>query len=212
MPVETPPWGPSRSRIMTSSETTWPSTKRQLALRRFSLTLMGLETPPWVPAGSVLTLSAAATWPWVVARSCLMTFSQTASHLASSTMLSALLRSLITLTDSATTLLATPRFSIILSPLQTPPLVMSRSRLMTRTHSASPTTTWQLALRRCSITLMAVKTQSWVQGQDKTWSLASITLTSATSLVPSTQSETHFRTKAIRSASATYRTGTGPGP
>ena len=31
-----------------------------------------------------------------------------------------------------------------------------------------PTTTRQLAVRRSLITLMAVRTQSWVQGQDKT--------------------------------------------
>ena len=37
---------------------------------------------------------------------------------------------------------------------------------------------------------MAVKTQPWVQVQDnQTWSLASITLTSVTSLVPSTGDE-----------------------
>ena len=40
------------------------------------------------------------------------------------------------------------------------------------------------AVQRCSIILMAFRTQSWVQGQDKTWSLATITLTWANSLVP----------------------------
>ena len=36
------------------------------------------------------------------------------------------------------------------------------------TGAALPITTWQLALRRCSITLVAVRTQPWVQGQDQT--------------------------------------------
>ena len=35
-------------------------------------------------------------------------------------------------------------------------------------ETALPITTRQLALRRSSITLMAVRTQPWVQGQDKT--------------------------------------------
>src|SRR5882724_10230687 len=128
---------------------------------------------------------------------------------ARSTTLSAPLRSLVTLTDSATTLLATTRFSLTCTPLKTQPLVMSRSRLMTRADSVWPTTTRQLALRRSSITLMAVRTQSWVQGQDQTSSLASITLTSATSLVPPVVSAT----KPVRSASATSRrTDSGPQP
>ena len=51
------------------------------------------------------------------------------------------------------------------------------------TGSGLPISTRQLALWRSSITLLVVRTQPWVQGQDQTWSLASITLTSATSLV-----------------------------
>src|SRR5881392_1289037 len=164
-PPATPPWGPKRSKIMTTPETAKQTATRQLALRRSFLTVM-----------------------------------------APSTTLSAPLRSLITLTDSATTLLATPRFSLMLSALKTPPLVMSRSRLMTLMEWVWPTTTQQLAVRRSSITLMAVRTQPWGQGQDQTWSRAPITLTSATSSVPSPLM------KAVRSASATFRTGTGPGP
>ena len=62
--------------------------------------------------------------------------------------------------------------------LRIQPLVISRSRIMTQVETAMPTTTRQLALRRSQITLMAVRTQPWVQGQDQTCSLASITLTS----------------------------------
>ena len=57
-----------------------------------------------------------------------------------------------------TTLLASPRFSLISSPMETPPLVMSRSRLMTRPEAVLPTTMQQLAVRRSSVTLMAVIT------------------------------------------------------
>src|SRR6266566_408216 len=195
---------PLCSIIMTRAQTDLPTLITLLAITRFSATSTDRATAPLAMTRFLTMLSPVISLPLVMPRSRVMTCPQTA--LPPSTTLSAPLRSLITLTDSATTLLATPRFSIILSPLQTPPLVMSRSRLMTGMGSALPTTTWQLALWRCSITLMAVKTQSWVQGQDQTWSLASITLTSAPSLVPSTQSET------IRSASATSRTGTGPGP
>src|SRR6266481_9222676 len=123
MRVQTPPWGPARSDLMTAPETGLQSATAQLALRRSFLTVM-----------------------------------------APSTTLSAPLRSLITLTDSATTLLATPRFSLIRSPLKTPPLVMSRSRLMTLVDPVWALTTRQLAVRRFSITLMAVRTQAWVQG------------------------------------------------
>ena len=49
---------------------------------------------------------------------------------------------------------------------------------------------------------------AWVQGQDQTWPLASITLTSATSLVRDPVG-THFPTKTLRSASATSRTERG---
>ena len=123
-----------------------------------------------------------------------------------STMLSALLRSTITSVDSVTTPLAIPRSSIIKLPLRIPRLVISRSRVMTRVEVALPITTRQLALRHSQITLRVVRTQPWVQGQDQTSTLASITLTSATLLVPTPT------TKAIPSASATSRTGTGPGP
>ena len=102
------------------------------------------------------------------------------------TALLAPLRSRITRPDSATTPLAIPRSSIIKLPLRIPRLVISRSRVMTRVEAALPITTRQLALRRSQITLLVVRTQPWVQGQDQTSSLASITLTSATSLVPST--------------------------
>ena len=88
--------------------------------------------------------------------------------LAGLTMLSAPMRSLITLTDTATTLLATTRFSSMLMALQTPPLVITRSGIMTRMHSVWPTTTRQLALRHSSIMLMAVRTQPLGTGQDKT--------------------------------------------
>src|SRR4029077_13273130 len=86
---------------------------------------------------------------------------------------------------------------------------MSRSRLMTRLDRVMPISTRQLALRQCIVTLLVVQTQSWVQGQDQTWPLASITLTSANSLVttrgpPST-------TKNLRSVSPTSRLmGSGP--
>ena len=101
-------------------------------------------------------------------RSCLMTSLQTASHLAGTTMLSAPMRSLVTLTDTATMLLAPTRFSSMLMALQTPPLVIIRSGIMTRMHSVWPITTRQLALWRSSVTLMAVRTQPSVQAQDKT--------------------------------------------
>src|SRR5260370_30281843 len=56
---------------------------------------------------------------------------------------------------------------------------------------------------------MVVRTQSWVQGQDQTWSLASITLTSANSLVTTTGAPSP--TKTLRSASPTSRLmGSGP--
>src|SRR5882757_6721936 len=122
------------------------------------------------------------------------------------TALTALLRSTITITDSVTMLLAIPRSSEISLALQTQLLVILRSRLMTRVEAALPITTRQLALRRSSSTLRGVRTPPWVQGQDQTSTLASITLTSATSLVPSRA------TKTVPSASATSRTGTGPGP
>ena len=93
---------------------------------------------------------------------------QTASHLAGTTMLLAPVRSLITLMDTATTLLAMTRFSSMLSALQTPPSVITRSGIMTRMRSAWPITTRQLALWRSSITLMAVRTQRSAQEQDKT--------------------------------------------
>src|SRR6476620_5005649 len=134
---------------MTRPETVLPTTTRQLALRRSERTLIRMETPLLGPA-----------------RSRIMTTPET--PLATSTALSAAVRSLLTLTDSATTLLATQRFSSIQSPLKTPPLVMLRSRLMTRADSVLPTTTWQLAVRRSSITLMAARTQPWAQGQDQT--------------------------------------------
>ena len=51
-------------------------------------------------------------------------------------------------TDSVTMLLAIPRSLEISMPLRTPPLVISRLRIMTRLQTAMPTTTWQLALRR----------------------------------------------------------------
>src|SRR6266496_5546658 len=98
--------------------------------------------------------------------SCLMTSSQTASHLAGTIMLSAPVLSLVSLTDTATTLLATTRFSSMLSVLQTPPLVITRSGIMTRMHSVWAITTRQLALWRSSITLMVVRTQPWVTGRD----------------------------------------------
>src|SRR2546421_8281528 len=82
---------------------------------------------------------------------------------------------------------------------------------MTRLEPALPITTWQLAVRRCLITLLVVRTQSWVQGQDQTWPLASITLTWANSLVTTT--EPPSPTKTLRSASPTSRwTGSGLQP
>src|SRR5437016_8758915 len=52
---------------------------------------------------------------------------------------------------------------------------------------------------------MAFRTQSWVQGQEITWSLVALTLTWANSLVPPSP------TKTVRSASPTSRlTGSGP--
>src|SRR4029077_20062279 len=146
---------------------------------------MAIQTPPLVMLRSIGTLPPAATRPWVMMRSCLMAPSQTASHLVGTTLLLAPMRSLVTLTDTATTLLAPTHFSSMLTALQTPPLVITRSGIMTRMQLVWPTTTRQLALWRSSVTLMVVRTQPWVQGQDKTWSRASITLTSATSLVPS---------------------------
>src|SRR6266567_762323 len=80
---------------------------------------------------------------------------------------------------------------------------------MTRAETALPTSTRQLAFRRCLITLMALRTQSWVQGQDQTWlpPLTTVTLTWANSLVPPSPG------KPIRSASQTSRlTGSGPQP
>ena len=65
------------------------------------------------------------------ARCSSMTRPEPYPRLPSSTALSATMRSFLTLTDSATTLLASPRFSLMISPLKTPPWVMSRSRLMT---------------------------------------------------------------------------------
>ena len=62
----------------------------------------------------------------------------------------------------------TMRFSSMLAALQTPPLVIIRSGIMTRMQSVWPITTRQLALWRSSITLMVVRTPPWVQGQDKT--------------------------------------------
>src|SRR5205085_3631752 len=140
--------------------------------------VMGVPTPAWGAwRCEVLTAPEtplrAATRQLALRRSFL-------TVMAPSTTLSAPLRSMITLTDSATTLLATPRFSLMLSALKTPPLVMSRSRLMTRPEAVLPTTTRQLAVGRSSETLMAVRTQPWVQGQDQTWSLVPITLTSGT--------------------------------
>src|SRR6266700_6133247 len=80
---------------------------------------------------------------------------------------------------------------------------------MTRPEPALPISTSQLALRRCLITLLVVRTQSWVQGRDQTWPPASITLTSANSLVTTTGAPSLTRT--LRSASPTSRLmGSGP--
>src|SRR5204863_3633710 len=95
----TPPWVPRRSSLMRA----FPATTRLLALRRSSSTLLAVQTPPLVMLRSIVTLRPAATRPWVMMRFCLMTASQTASHLAGTTMLSAPVRSLVTLMDTATT-------------------------------------------------------------------------------------------------------------
>src|SRR5205814_1799530 len=91
----------------------------------------------------------------------------------------------------------------MLTASQTPPWVITRSGITTRMHSVWAITTRQLALWRYLITLMAARTQPWVEEQDKTSLRAPITRTSANWLVPSPP------TKAIRSASATSQTGTG---
>src|SRR6266498_4323803 len=151
------------------------------------------------------TVTPTTSPPLVMTRCSSMTAARTASQTL--TMPSDPSRCFQTSTASATTLLANPRFSLIRSPLKTPPLVMSRSRLMTSPDSALPTSTRQLAVLRSSITLMAFRTQSWVQGQEITWlqPLTAVTLTWANSLVPPSPG------KPIRSASPTSRlTGSGP--
>jgi len=81
----TPPWGLSRSRIMTCSETPTPTTTRQLALRRFGLNIDGTSLTAVGSGALNSNLIAGGCTAVVMPRSCLMTSSQTASHLASST-------------------------------------------------------------------------------------------------------------------------------
>jgi hypothetical protein len=63
-----------------------------------------------------------------------------------------------TLTETSTPLLAVPRFLQIFTALRTLPLVMKRSRVMTRLETGLGTSIRQLALRRSFLTLMAIQT------------------------------------------------------
>src|SRR6266496_1306150 len=187
-----------------------PTTTPPSVFRRSLITSMRRPTLPSVlPRCSLMTRAEPAmpttTPPLVMTRCSSMTAARTASQTL--TMPSDPSRCFQTSTASATTLLANPRFSLMLSAPKTPPLVMSRSRLMTSPDSALPTSTRQLVVLRSSITLMAFRTQSWVQGQEITWlqPLTAVTLTWANSLVPPSPG------KPIRSASPTSRlTGSGP--
>src|ERR1044071_10419997 len=82
---------------------------------------------------------------------------------------------------------------------------------MTRPDPVKRISTRQSAVVLGLITLLVVRTQSWVQGQDQTSPLASITLTLDNSLVTTT--EPRSTTRILRSASPTSRlTGSGRQP